>query len=147
MSRPTTLTSRSDPMRFGFRELAFVLLLLGLPVAAYFFVFQPRNVQIAEAREEIRQKQNKLSQLEAATQSMPDIPLEIQRLTEAISLFEQKLPAHHEIHGILDDVAKLAKTNHLKTESFRTEKTSSSDHYSEQPIRMKIRGNFDGLYA
>jgi Tfp pilus assembly protein PilO len=134
-------------MRFGFRELAFVLLLLGLPVAAYFFVFQPRNAQITEAREEIRQKQSKLAQLEAATQSMPDIPLEIQKLTEAIGMFEQKLPAHHEIHGILDDVSKLAKSHHLQTASFRTEKTKSGAHYSEQPIRMKIRGNFDGLYA
>lgn len=133
-------------MRFGFRELAFVLLLLGLPVAAYFFVFQPRNTQIAEAREEIRQKQVKLTQLEAATESMPDIPLEIQKLTEAIAMFEQKLPAHHEIHGILDDVDKLAKSSQLQTESFRTEKTSAGAHYSEQPIRMKIRGDFDGLY-
>ena len=33
-------------MRFGIRELIFVLVLLAMPVAAYFFVFEPRNVQI-----------------------------------------------------------------------------------------------------
>ena len=37
-------------MQFGPREAVFILLLLAMPVAAYFFVFQPRATQVAEAR-------------------------------------------------------------------------------------------------
>ena len=57
-------------MRFGFRELVFILLLLAMPVASFFFVFKPRNEQIREARTEIRDKQEKLRQLTAATLSL-----------------------------------------------------------------------------
>ena len=42
-------------MRFGTRELLFLLLLIGMPVAAYCFVFQPR----AEAVEEVREARAK----------------------------------------------------------------------------------------
>ena len=77
-------------MRFGVRELVFVLLLLGMPVAAFFFVFQPRNQQIAEARDEIVKKQSKLQQLEAATSAMSDLGEEIESWARPLFAQEQE---------------------------------------------------------
>jgi len=70
-------------MQFGLREIVFILLLLGVPAAAYFFVFEPRNQQIDELKEEIKQKQAKLTHLESVTRNIPDLDAEIARLTEA----------------------------------------------------------------
>ena len=134
-------------MRFGVRELVFVLLLLGMPVAAYFFVFQPRNQQIAEARTEIAQKQTKLQQLEAATAAMSDLGEEIEKLSEAIELFEQKLPSQREEQVILKEVWELAARHQLKPKSVRTDKTVETSQYAELPIKMVILGDFDGFYS
>ncbi|MCC7408217.1 MAG: type 4a pilus biogenesis protein PilO [Phycisphaeraceae bacterium] len=134
-------------MRLGARELIFLLLLVAMPVAAYFMVFEPRNQQIREATEEIRQKQLKLKQLEAATGAIADLGLEIDKLTEAINVFEQKLPAQREVEVVLQQVWELAAAQKLVPKSVRTDKLIRQPEYSELPIKMTIVGNFDGFYA
>lgn len=133
-------------MRVGIRETLFFLLLLAMPVAAYFFVFEPRNQQIAEARKEIRQKQQKLEQLEAATKNIADLGVEIDRLAQAIDLFEEKLPAEREVEVILKQVWQLAARQRLIPKSIRTDKPITNAQYHEQPILMTIVGDFDGFY-
>lgn len=133
-------------MRFGTRELMFVVVLLAMPVAAYFFVFEPRNAQIAEAREEIRQKQTKLKQLEQTTRSIADLGEEIDKLQGAIDLFEQKLPTDREVEVILKQVWELAAKQKLVPKSIRTDKPLTTAQYTELPIKMVINGDFDGFY-
>lgn len=133
-------------MQFGIRETAFVLLLLAMPVAAYFFVFEPRATQIAEARQEIIAKQAKLKELEAATKSIDDLGVEIDKLRRAVDLFEQKLPAQRDVEVVLRDVWKLAAQNNLTLKSVRTDKIVQTSQYAELPIKMTILGNFSGFY-
>ncbi len=44
-------------MRFGFREMIFFVVLLAVPVASYVLVFKPRNEEIRQAQDEVRDKQ------------------------------------------------------------------------------------------
>ncbi len=133
-------------MRFGIREAILVVLLLAMPAAAYFLVFQPRNAQISEARREIAAKQGKLKQLETATRTISDLGTEIDRLTGAIELFEQKLPAEREVEVILKEVWEMAARAKLVPKSVRTDKPVAAAAYSELPIRMTLVGDFDGFY-
>ncbi len=134
-------------MRFGVREFIFVTLLLAMPIAAYFFVFRPRNIQIAEARAEISDKQAKLERLRAATKNIADLGQEIDKLAETIELFEQKLPAEREVEVILKQVWELAAAHRLTPKSVRTDKPVTAAHFAELPIMMTINGNFDGFYS
>ena len=52
-------------MRLGIREFIFFVVLLAVSVASFFYVFKPRNVQIAQARSEIALKQSRLDTLAA----------------------------------------------------------------------------------
>jgi len=133
-------------MKFGFRELLFVALLIAMPVSAYFYVFQPRTQTIEEARAEILRMQGKLDQLEQATKDMPDLGAEIDKLAQAIELYEQRLPQREEVEGILEDVWRVAVANKLEPLSVRTQQVIGTANYSELPIRMKIKGDFDGFY-
>ena len=118
-----------------------------MPVAAYLLVFRPRNIQIEEARVEIKQKQEKLQRLQAATKNIADLGQEIQKLSETIELFEQKLPAQREVEVILKQVWELAAEHDLTPKSIRTDKPVNASHYAELPIMMTIKGNFDGFYS
>jgi len=133
-------------MQFGIREAAFVLLLLAMPVASYFFVFEPRATQIAEARSEITAKQAKLRELEAETKSIESLGMELDKLRQAIDLFEQKLPAQRDVEVVLRDVWRLADENDLTPKSVRTDKIVTTSHYAELPIKMTIIGEFSGFY-
>ena len=134
-------------MQFGIREAAFILLLLAMPVASYFFVFEPRATQIAEARAEIAAKQGKLKELEAATKKIENLGQEIDRLREAIDLWEQKLPAQRDVEVVLRDVWRLADENNLTPKSVRTDRIVTTSHYAELPIKMTIIGDFSGFYT
>ena len=134
-------------MRFGWRQLIFVLVLLMMPVAAYFSVFKPRNAQIAEAQGEIQRKLAKLRQLEQATRSIEDLGREIEKLAGAIEMFEQKLPAEREVEVVLQQVWELASKHGLTPKSVRTDRPVTSSQYSELPIKMVIVGDFDGFYS
>ncbi len=133
-------------MRFGLRELVFLLVLLGLPVAAYFFVFAPTNAQIEQVRKENLIKKGKLDQLQLA-RHIEDIGVEIDKLVQAIDLFEAKLPAAKEVEVIQQEVWQLATRRGLNQRSFRPDKTIASTSYSEKPIHMEISGDFKGFYG
>ncbi len=133
-------------MQFGIRETVFVLLLLALPVAAYFYLFEPRAAEISEAREEIASKQAKLKELEAETKSIEDLGEEIDRLRQAIELYEKKLPAQRDVEVVLRDVWRLASENKLTPKSVRTDKIVKTNNYAELPIKMTIIGDFSGFY-
>jgi len=133
-------------MRFGFREIVFIVVLLGLPVAAYFFVFEPVNGQIDQVRKENATKQAKLDKLEVA-RHIEDLGNEIEKLDQAIAMFEAKLPAEKEVEVILREVWQLATERGLRPRSVRTGKPVRSVMYNELPIKMEIIGDFDGFYA
>lgn len=133
-------------MRFGMRELVFLLLLLAMPVAAWWYVFNPRNMQIAEDVKVIEQKEQKLRALAQATRQTPNLTDEIDRLSEAIDLFEAQLPSDREVEVLIKEVWELATQRKLTPISIRTDKPVKSGQFSELPIQMKIAGDFDGFY-
>ena len=133
-------------MQLGPRVAVFILLLMAMPVAAYFFVFQPRAEEVSAARAEIVSKQVKLKELEAATKNIDDLGQEIDRMRDAIDLVEQKLPAQRDVEVVLRDVWRLAAENKLTAKSFHTDKVVKAASYSEQPIKMTIIGDFAGFY-
>lgn len=135
-------------MRFGLRELIFLLVLLAMPGAAYFFVFQPKNQLQQDARAEIVAKKAKLTDLDKATEQFINLDEEIVRLTTAIGMIEQKLPDDRETHVVVNTVANLASDFNLKVEKIKPEKVVSAGPFaSELPIKMELRGGFEGFYG
>ncbi|MCH8315156.1 MAG: type 4a pilus biogenesis protein PilO [Planctomycetes bacterium] len=133
-------------MRFGFRELIFLVVLLAVPVASWWYVFKPRNTEIAQARMEIEIKQVKLDKLREVAKRIDDIGLAIEQGREAVELIEAKLPNRDQVEDILANVWELAKRNHLNLKSVKSEKPVLATLYMEQPLRVSMTGRFDGFY-
>ena len=53
-------------MRFGFRELVLMLILLAVPLSSYWLVFRPVNAEIELAKAEVDLKRDRLSKLREA---------------------------------------------------------------------------------
>ena len=133
-------------MRFGLRELIFLVVLLAVPVASWWYVFRPRNAEIAQARMEIEIKQAKLDKLREVANRIDDIGLAIEQGREAVELIEAKLPNRDQVEDILANVWELAKRNHLNLKSVKSEKPVPATLYMEQPLRVSMTGRFDGFY-
>ena len=133
-------------MQFGSREVIFLIVLLVVPVASYFYVFKPRNNEIRQAQIEVENKQAKLDNLREVTEKIDDIGLAIDKGRAAIQLVEAKLPSARDVEVILEDVWELAASSRLSVKSIKSEKPVPAALYMEQPLRMVVTGRFDGFY-
>jgi len=133
-------------MKFGVRELLFVLLLLAIPSGAYIWIFQPGNKHIESQRMDVDAKDQKLISLRKALAGTQDLNEEVASLSQAVGFFENKLPEHHEIHNVLEQVTKIVEKEGLDTKLFKTLKPKPWAAYSEQPIQMIVYGNFEAYY-
>src|SRR5215212_7017084 len=131
-------------MKFGIREVIFVVVMLGLLGSTNYFVFTKANKKKQDLLSEIRNKQTALSNLQAATAGIEDLNRKIEELQQAITFFESKLPQEKEVDKILKEVWQMAEANSLVTKTLRTERGPS---YSEQPIELSLQGDFNGFYS
>ena len=58
-------------MKLGLLEVVFFVVLLAMPVSAYWFVFRPQNVKITEARSEIEHAERRLE----AGETLPELKI------------------------------------------------------------------------
>ncbi len=134
-------------MQFGPRTFFFVLLLLALPIAAYWFLFKPLTERENAAKLEIQDKSQQLQTLHQALAGRTGMKGEIEELRKAISFLESRLPEEKEMDKVLKEVWQLAEKHDLNTRSVRSLKVTQGANYSEQPIRMVIYGKLkEGFY-
>ena len=130
----------------GLRDLAFVAVLMAVPIASYFFVFAPRNDEIAKARAEISAKNVRLENLRRLTSRIGDLGREIVEREEELERLNQKLPDREGVDRILEQVTQLAQKSNLAVRSVKGEKVVPAGMAMELPLKTTIEGNFDGFY-
>jgi len=133
-------------MRFGLRELVFLIVLLSVPIASFVFVFKPRNDEIQKARTEIEQKEYKLAQVDEVSTRIADIGEAIEEWRLAVEKIEAKLPSEQGIDEILEQVWNITAENHLTIISTRTDSPVPASTYMELPLNIKMQGDFDAFY-
>lgn len=133
-------------MRFGFRELIFIVVLVAVPVVSLVYVFKPRNEEIRQAQDEIQVKQARLDRLAEVTSQIDDLGLELERGRESIAVIEAKLPNEQDVEGIFEQVWQIATNNGLTVKSIKTDKARPAARYRELPLKMIVEGDFDGYY-
>ena len=141
-------------MKLGLREIVLVAMLIAMPLGAWWQVFRPRNMRDAELRVRIEEKQRKLRALNRATATIGDLERQITSLEEGLRFFQSKLPSEKEIDRVLQEIWQMAEANRLVTKSIRTISrkesrrfTGASGPHAEQPIILRLEGDFLGFYA
>jgi type IV pilus assembly protein PilO len=133
-------------MKFGFREIVFLAVMLGLLGASYFLVFSKADARRAEKQKRIDERTQALAELKRATDTVQDVDHKIAELQQATSFFESKLPQAQEMDKVLKEVSPLAERNNLQTRTVKTLKPQRMNGYTEQPIEMTLTGDFAGFY-
>lgn len=133
-------------MKFGTRETAFLVVMLGLLAAAYFLGFSKSDASRLEKQAKIDAKLLALGELQQATANVQDVDAKIEELRKATNFFERKLPQAHEMDRVLKQVWKMAEKNGLQTRTVKTMKFEQRNGYREQPIDVTLSGDFTGFY-
>ena len=133
-------------MKFGNRELIFLVVMLGLLAASWFLGFNKQTQRRLAKQADIDAKRAQLGEMMEATAGIRDLEQKIGELQQATALFEAKLPQAREIDTILKEVWQLAESHNLVMKTVRTLPSQRLNGYSEQPIEMSLSGDFNGYY-
>ncbi len=134
-------------MAMSIKQVAFFGVLLAVPVASYFLVFQPQNAGIERAKQEITLKQQTLEKLREATARTADLQRANEQIQQSIASVSERLPSGKELDSVLRDVAQIAAKNGLEVPQFkRSDKAVPAGPALEQPLTVQLKGDFDGVY-
>jgi type IV pilus assembly protein PilO len=130
----------------GIREYAFLAVLTAVPLASWFFVFQPRNEDIRNARMDISSMETTLARLDVLTGAVGDVRTRIDEAESRLSDFGRIIPNAEEVEDLLAELNRIGERHQLSIESIRALKQSETQGYIEIPHRLKISGDFEGIY-
>ncbi|MBX3390932.1 MAG: type 4a pilus biogenesis protein PilO [Phycisphaeraceae bacterium] len=133
-------------MRFGFRELVLMLILLAVPLSSYWLVFRPVNAEIELAKAEADLKRDRLSKLREETSRNADLEKENKDIAASIEAFEAKLPSKKELDAIIRQVSELATQQGLTSPTVKSLKAVKAAMYMEQPLELALQGNFRSFH-
>lgn len=134
-------------MKFGLREIVFVVAMFGLLAASYFLVFKKANTERAALLAKIDEKQRALASLDQATSGIDDVKGKIDELQRAINFFESKLPQRKQVETVLREISQRVQAHHLTVVKINTLKNLRSAGYSELPLELHLSGDFYGFYS
>jgi len=134
-------------MTSSLRKVIFFVLLVGVAGAGYRYMIKPANQRLAEARQRVEGKRAKLAEFEDATAKAEDLNKQLEQLQEAVRFFESKLPPTSEVHKVLEQVTVIAQKQGLQPKTIRTLQQKDNSGYVEQPMNMKLVGDFNAFYS
>lgn len=134
-------------MRFGPRELLLLLVIVAIPVASWFLVFNPQNRRIAAKKSENEHKIELLERLRAETARNSDLQRANEETAATIRTIESRLPTNKEVDRIVRQVSTLAVDAGLESPGLKSAKPVNAALYMEQPLEMKTKGDFEGFYG
>jgi Tfp pilus assembly protein PilO len=124
-------------MKFGFREIIFVALMLALLAGTYVFVFSKTTAKREAMQKDIADWDKMLNDFRTSTAGIEDMNAKIDELSNAIKFFEQKLPEEKDVGDILQQVWDMAKTNSLQSKTVKPDKAEVGPNYSELPMQLE----------
>jgi type IV pilus assembly protein PilO len=134
-------------MQFGFREMIFTSLSLGMVAGTYAMVVQPH----ARAREkrvaEMHAMDVAIADIHKSTDGLDDVACRVDRQQQATNAFRSRMPGESDSQKTLDEVIQTAVANSLQAGEVTPLKRRELDGVIAQPVKLRFSGNFNGFYA
>lgn len=134
-------------MNSNLKKLIFFVLMLAVAYVGYQYMIKPANQALAEQQTRVQTNMDKLEKFEQNTTTVKDLGKQLEKLEEAITFFESKLPPKEEIHKVLEQVTVIAQKRGLQPKTIRTLKKRNNNGYIEQPLKMELVGSFRSFYS
>lgn len=128
------------------RQIIYVLVLLTVPLAAWYFVFVPRNSEIDRTNQAIEERESQLKKINEVIATLGDLEKAVQEGEAAIKRVEAKLPSRRDVESMLEQLWQVARRNDLTVKSVKTLPAVSSTVYRELPLQVQLIGPFEGYY-
>jgi type IV pilus assembly protein PilO len=134
-------------MNMSLRGALVLLIVIGMPVAAYFLVFRAQNAAIEKARHDVEHKLGLLEKLKEETARNADLAKANEEVAATVKTIEGRLPNGKDIDGLVRQVSDIAVASGLAAPGVKSGKPLPAALYMEQPIEMEVTGTFVGFFT
>ena len=134
-------------MQFGFREMIFTSLLLGLVAGTYATIVEPHARARQQQLAEVRSMDAAISALGSSTAAFVPLARRVDQEQASAALFQARLPSPADTQKGVDEVLQTAAANSLQAGEALLLKPTEVDGLRAQPINFHFTGNFNGFYS
>ncbi|MBL8385881.1 MAG: type 4a pilus biogenesis protein PilO [Burkholderiales bacterium] len=131
----------------GPKVLTLVLLLVAVVVAGWYFYWDGLNQELEAAqRDEAKLKEEYKVKKQKAV-NLPELKKQLVQVGQYVSTLEKQLPSKAEMDALLTDINQAGLGRGLQFDLFRPATVSVKEYYAEQPIAVRVTGNYHDLGA
>lgn len=108
----------------------------------WYFFFSPGQLEIAEKRQAVEEKENEKLTKTRLMSRLPSIQQEVKDLNAQLRAALSQLPDQKEIPELLSTVSTVGRDAGLEILVFRQRPENLQEFYAEVPVEMVMRGNY-----
>lgn len=108
----------------------------------WYFLFSPGQLEIAEKRQAVEEKENEKLTKTRMMSRLPSIQQEVKDLNAQLRAALSQLPDQKEIPELLSTVSTVGRDAGLEILVFRQRPENLQEFYAEVPVEMVMRGNY-----
>lgn len=122
-----------------------IFLLLIVLFGGYFFVLQPKMIQVDSLRGELAKLEAELSQNRALAANLSRFRAEAAQLRARLQAAQERLPNEKEMPGLYRQLTNLAQQTGLTVVLFQPKEMKQEDVYAEVPITLSAETGYHQL--
>lgn len=131
----------------GPKIVALLLLLAGVVAAGWYGYWDGLNEELAGAKvKESRLKEDYKVKKQKAV-NLSELKKQLVQVGQYVATLEKQLPSKAEMDALLTDINQAGLGRGLQFELFRPSAVNVKEYYAEQPIAVKVTGNYHDLGA
>lgn len=131
----------------GPKIVALLLLLAGVVAAGWYGYWDGLNEELAGAKaKESRLKEDYKVKKQKAV-NLSELKKQLVQVGQYVATLEKQLPSKAEMDALLTDINQAGLGRGLQFELFRPAAVNVKEYYAEQPIAVKVTGNYHDLGA
>jgi type IV pilus assembly protein PilO len=132
------------PIKFG----AFVLIFVGIQVAAYFLLWQAQAEDIEKGRAEVNRQKEVFLEKKKLAVNLEAYKQQRAEIEQAFGALLKQLPNKSEMDALLIDINQAGLGRGLAFELFKPASNENfTEFYAELPVNIKVTGNYHDLGA
>lgn len=122
---------------------------IGLLAAFVWFIYMPKNAEIAGLEQQIAQINNEINVNQAKARRLEELKRENAELAKQLALLKEQLPPESEVAMLLKQVSDLGIKTGLDFKLWRPSdrRPGASGLYTEIPVEVEVAGNYHAVAA
>jgi type IV pilus assembly protein PilO len=150
MALDLTLNTDSFKALPGYQKVVLAAIpVIALLAAFAYFVYIPKNTEIAALQEEIAQISNEIAVNQAKVRRLEELKRENVELAKQLARLKEQLPPESEVATLLKQVSDLGIKTGLDFKLWKPSdrRPGASGLYTEIPVEVEVAGNYHAVAA